>query len=147
MRDNLFIFFAICLLVSCGESNSNTQKESQEKLQTSMAKTESEIKTPERMLRHVVLFKFKETSTPEDIQAIEASFAELPNKIPEIVGFEWGTNNSPEGLEKGFTHCFFLTFASEEARDIYLPHPDHKAFGDIAGPHIEDVLVVDYWNM
>jgi len=96
-------------------------------------------------LRHVVLFKFKETSTPEDIKAVESAFAELPSKIPEIVDFEWGTNNSPEGLEKGFTHCFFLTFKSEVDRDTYLPHPGHKAFGDIVSPHLEDVLVVDYW--
>ncbi len=98
-----------------------------------------------KSLRHVVLFKFKEGTTPEEQQAVEAAFAALPAKIPEIVEFEWGTNNSPEGLDKGFTHCFFLTFNSEADRDAYLPHPDHKAFGDIAGPHIEDVLVVDYW--
>jgi hypothetical protein len=30
-------------------------------------------------------------------------------------------------------------------REIYLPHPDHKAFVEIAGPHIDKVLVLDYW--
>jgi len=97
-------------------------------------------------LRHVVLFKFKEGTTAEDLKAIEASFASLPAKIPEITDFEWGTNNSPEGLDKGFTHCFFLTFKSEKDRDVYLPHPDHKLFGELVGPHLEDVLVVDYWT-
>ncbi len=146
MKTNILVFFAICLLASCGESNKQVKEEPEADLSASEM-TETETKAPEKMLRHVVLFKFKETSTPEDIQAVEAAFADLPNKIPEIVGFEWGTNNSPEGLDKGFTHCFFLTFESEEARDTYLPHPDHKAFGDIAIPHIEDVLVVDYWNI
>ncbi len=98
-----------------------------------------------KTLRHVVLFKFKEGTTAEELNAIEASFAGLPNKIPEIVDFEWGTNNSPEGLDKGFTHCFFVSFATEKGREIYLPHPDHKAFVDLASPHIEDVLVMDYW--
>ena len=98
-----------------------------------------------KTLRHVVLFKFKEGTTSAEQQAVEAAFSALPAKIPEIVAFEWGTNNSPEGLDKGFTHCFFLTFKSEADRDAYLPHPDHKAFGEIAGLHIEDVLVVDYW--
>lgn len=97
------------------------------------------------ILRHVVLFKFKKGTTTEDIKAVEAAFANLPAKIPEIIDFEWGTNNSPEGLEKGFTHCFLLTFKSEADRDNYLPHPDHKAFGDVVSPHLEDVLVVDYW--
>ncbi len=96
-------------------------------------------------LRHVVLFKFKEGSNPGDIKTVEEAFAALPAKIPAIKDFEWGTNNSPEGLDKGFTHCFLVTFATEEDRAIYLPHPDHKAFVDVLSPHLEDVLVVDYW--
>ena len=99
-----------------------------------------------KTLRHVVLFKFKESTTAQELKTIEASFARLPEKIPEIVDFEWGTNNSPEGLDKGFTHCFFVSFSNEEGRETYLPHPDHKAFVDLASPHIEDVLVLDYWT-
>ena len=97
------------------------------------------------LLRHIVLFKFKEDTTKEDLTAIENAFAELPAKIPEIVDFEWGTNNSPEGLDKGFTHSFFVSFKDEKGREVYLPHPDHKAFVELAGPSIENVLVIDYW--
>lgn len=96
-------------------------------------------------LRHIVLFKFKDSSTPEDIRRIEEAFASLPSQIDEIKDFEWGTNNSPEGLDKGFTHSFLVTFDSEEGRDIYLPHPAHQEFVDLVGPHVDDVLVVDYW--
>lgn len=99
----------------------------------------------DKMLRHVVLFKFKETSTADDIKKVEQAFRELPAKIKEIKGFEWGTNNSPEGLAQGFTHCFFLSFDSEAGRAVYLPHPAHKAFGAVLGPHLDKVLVVDYW--
>ncbi|QXP57672.1 Dabb family protein [Cellulophaga sp. HaHa_2_95] len=99
-----------------------------------------------KLLRHVVLFKFKEETSNEDILKIEAAFKELPKKIKEIFGYEWGLNNSPENLNKGFTHCFFLTFKSEADREKYLPHPDHKAFGALLTPHLEDVLVVDYWT-
>jgi len=98
-----------------------------------------------RQLRHVVLFSFKPGSSEADIKKVEDAFRTLPSKIPEIKGFEWGTNNSPEGLAQGFTHCFFLTFNSEKDREIYLPHPDHKAFGAILKPHLEKVLVIDYW--
>ncbi|MEQ6121783.1 Dabb family protein [Reichenbachiella sp. MALMAid0571] len=96
-------------------------------------------------LRHVVLLKFKESATPEGIAKAKDAFVALKGKIPQIEDIEWGLNNSPEGLDKGFTHCFFLTFDSEEDRTIYLPHPDHKAFGEILGPVLEDVLVIDYW--
>ncbi|WP_422081236.1 Dabb family protein [Ulvibacterium sp.] len=98
------------------------------------------------VLRHVVLFKFKAGTSPEKINEIEAAFAALPAKIPEIASYEWGLNNSPEGLNKGLTHAFLLTFKSEADRAIYLPHPDHKAFGELLSPHLEDVTVVDYWS-
>lgn len=98
------------------------------------------------VLRHVVMFKFKEDTSEDDIRKVQEAFSALPSKIPQIASYEWGTNNSPEGLDKGFTHIFFLTFKSEEDRAVYLPHPDHKAFGEVLGPHLGNVLVLDYWS-
>ena len=95
-------------------------------------------------LRHVVLFQFKENSSPEDVKKIEDAFRALPSKIPTVVDFEWGTNNSPEGLADGFTHCFFVTFKDDAGRDVYLPHPAHKEFVSVLKPHLEKVLVIDY---
>lgn len=145
------IFYALALLIiGCTpqrESNANNQ--SNQSLAEAPAEAEmapQSIEEPSKKLRHVVLFKFKEGTTAEQIAEVEAAFGGLPAKIEEIRGFEWGTNNSPEGLDKGFTHCYFLTFNSEEDRDIYLPHPDHAAFGEVVKPHLEDVLVVDYWT-
>lgn len=97
------------------------------------------------MLRHVVLFQFKETSTKEDIQKVVDGFRALKTKIPQIADFEYGVNNSPEGLNNGLTHCFFVTFKTEKDRDEYLPHPAHKAFVDLLMPHLEKATVVDYW--
>lgn len=99
----------------------------------------------EKLLRHVVLFKFKDASTASDIKKVEDAFRALPSKISAIKTLEWGTNNSPENLNQGFTHCFFVSFANEKDRAIYLPHPEHKAFGAILSPHLDKVLVIDYW--
>lgn len=95
-------------------------------------------------VRHVVLFKFKEGTTPQQIKSVEDAFRALPSKIPVIQSLEWGTNMSPEKLDQGFTHCFFLTFKAPADRDAYLPHPAHKAFGKVLRPHIDKVLVIDY---
>jgi len=103
------------------------------------------IAPSDKQLRHVVLFKFKESSTPADIKKVEDAFRALPSKIKEIKGFEWGTNNSPENLNQDFTHCFFVSFASEKDREVYLPHPAHKAFVAVLQPHLDKVLVIDYW--
>jgi hypothetical protein len=97
------------------------------------------------VLRHVVCFKFKAEVTPAKIKEIEDAFKGLKTKIPQISAFEWGTNNSPENLAKGFTHCFTLSFKSEDDRKTYLPHPDHKAFGALLKGSIDDVFVIDYW--
>lgn len=93
---------------------------------------------------HVVSLKFKETATPEQIKAVEQAFEGLKPKIAEIKTLSWGTNVSPEKLDKGFTHCFVLTFANAKDRDAYLVHPDHKAFGKLLGPVLGDVFVIDF---
>lgn len=99
-----------------------------------------------RKLRHVVLFKFKDTSTPEDVARIVAAFQGLSAEITEIDGFEWGTDVSPEGKSQGFTHCFIVTFDTAADRDAYLPHPAHQAFVSLVGPHVDKVCVVDFWG-
>ncbi len=105
-----------------------------------------DVEIPSQVLRHVVMFQFKDSATPADIRSVENAFAALPSKIPTIHDFEWGTDVSPEGLADGFTHCFTLTFLSEADRAVYLPHPEHKRFGTILGPHIDKVIVLDYWT-
>ena len=98
-----------------------------------------------KQLRHVVLVKFKDSSSEQDVKNVEEAFAGLSKKISLIRAFEWGTNNSPENLDQGLTHCFFLTFSSEKDRDDYLVHPEHKAFVEKVGGHLDKVTVVDYW--
>ncbi|MGB7346029.1 MAG: Dabb family protein [Pirellulaceae bacterium] len=98
------------------------------------------------VLRHAVFFKFKAESSEADVKGVADAFAALPTKVPEIIDFQWGKNNSPEGLDDGFTHCFLLTFADEKGREVYLPHAAHKAFGDVLRPHMDDVFVIDYWG-
>jgi hypothetical protein len=95
-------------------------------------------------LRHAVLFQWKDDTTPEQLAAVEQTFAELPGKIPEILAFEWGTDVSVEGKSGGFTHLFFVTFADEAGRASYLPHPAHEHFKNLVGPCVEKVLVLDY---
>lgn len=97
-------------------------------------------------LRHVVSFKWKDGSKPEDVAKVVEAFKKLPKQIKEIKDFEFGTNNSPENLAKGFTHCWIITFDSEAGRKVYLDHPAHKAFVDVAMPIIGDVYVIDFWS-
>lgn len=110
---------------------------------TVMEKTDQE----EKVLRHVVIFKFNDESSEEDVERLNQAFNALANAIPVVKGFEWGINDSPENLHQDFTHCYLLTFASEKDRDsVYTPHPQHQAFVQSLQPHLEKVFVVDYWT-
>ena len=98
------------------------------------------------VLRHVVLLKFKQTTTEEDLQKITTEFHQLATvKVPEVKQFEWGTNVSKENLDHGYTHCFLLSFNNEADRDAYLVHKDHVAFVELIKPYMESATVIDYW--
>src|SRR5215212_12009455 len=82
-------------------------------------------------VRHIVVFKYKKDAAPDKIAQVTRAFRELRSKIPGIIAFEDGVNNSPEGKNMGFTHVYLLTFDSVAARDAYLPHPEHRTFGEL----------------
>ena len=103
-------------------------------------------KTKGKKLLHVVALKFKSTATKEQIQEVETAFKDLKKKISQIHSLKCGTNVSPEKHDKGFTHGFVLAFNTEADRDAYLVHPDHKAFGKLLGPIMDDVFVIDFWT-
>ena len=79
----------------------------------------------EKELKHAVFVKFKDDAPAEAVKAVEEACVALPSKIDTIKASEWGTNNSPEEINEGFTHCFMITFDSEDGLAAFVPHPDH----------------------
>jgi stress responsive alpha/beta barrel protein len=100
---------------------------------------------PDRVLRHVVLYKFKADLKAEQVQEVVDAFSALPKKVESIIGFERGTNVSREQKSEGFTHCFMVTFADEQGRDAYLVSPAHEAYVKVVRDRREKVIVFDYW--
>ncbi len=144
------IFAISCASLSAFEAKQQKEKTEAKDSQVEKAKedhpsTSEPKKNKKPMLRHVVAFKFKEKTSDAQIKELVKAFRGLKKKIPQIAAFETGTNNSPENLNKGHTHAFILTFKSEEDRDAYLVHPDHKEFGKLVGPIVDDVFVIDFW--
>ena len=101
---------------------------------------------PASAVRHVVVFRYKPDASPAKIREITEAFAALKDQIPGILAFEHGVNNSPEKLNQGFTHVYQVTFTNAAARDVYLAHPAHKAFGALLGSSgvFDGAFVVDY---
>lgn len=100
---------------------------------------------PDKLLRHIVLYKFKDNLKPGEVQQVMDAFAALPKKIKTIVDFEYGLNKSPEGKSEGLTHAFVVTFKSEADRDAYLVDPAHKEYVNVVKDRREKVVVFDYW--
>jgi predicted nucleic acid-binding protein len=99
-----------------------------------------------QVLRHVVLFKFKENTSTADITQLENEFRTLATvKVSQVKEYEWGTNVSKENLNHGYTHCFVLTFANQQDLDVYLDHEDHVAFVNILKPHLAEATVIDFF--
>lgn len=141
MKKSLFNLIVVCSLITITTTNKAFTQNSVQKQVLSVKPMSQDAS----VLRHVVLFSFKENTSDQDVDKIVEAFSALPDKISQIKDYEWGLNNSPEGLNDGLTHCFLVTFASEEDRAIYLPHPEHQAFVKILRPHLEKAVVVDYW--
>lgn len=104
----------------------------------------AQTKAKRGVYRHVVLFGFNENVSEQQIKEIEDAFTKLPKQINTIIDFEFGTNVSPENLNDGLTHCFFVTFKDKAGLEVYLPHPAHKKFVELVQGKLAKVVVVDY---
>ena len=96
--------------------------------------------------QHIVIMKFKPTVGQDEIDSIFAALQNILDKklIPGYIGFNGGAYESPEGLNKGFTHAFTVVFSDKESRDGYFPHPEHEVVKDMIVPRVDDVLCFDY---
>ena len=100
------------------------------------------------MIHHMVLLRIRPDVPPERVEDVFRAIEGLRGKIPGILSFAWGPYASPEGLQRGFTHAFHMTFRDAQARDLYLPHPEHErvkaqVLGILAGG-LDGVLAFDF---
>ncbi|CAA0187548.1 Dabb family protein [Tenacibaculum maritimum] len=151
-------FFIVTLLItltiSCSSSdediNNNTHEMNHELL--------------EGKIRHIVLFKFKESITTSERNEVIKRFTDLRNATKNgkkyIHSIEYGNQNSKEGVDKDYEIAFLVTFNSLADRDYYVGKPfltapgtfdpQHDAFKNFVGPFLDlenangGVLVFDY---
>jgi hypothetical protein len=95
-------------------------------------------------VKHFGMFQFNPEVVEEGIARCFREMAGMVGKIPGLVDFHYGPYDSAEGLNDGFTHGFIMTFESPEARDAYLPHPEHERVKAIVVPCLARVTVFDF---
>jgi hypothetical protein len=141
---HFFVFSLLLVVISCTAPGSNSSEGAGAAASVNTAPAQDAF--PDSALRHVVVFKYRADAEDAQIARITEAFRSLKDSIPGILSFEHGVNDSPEGLNLGFTHAYTLTFVNAAARDAYLPHPEHEAFGALLSELgvVEGVFVVDY---
>ena len=92
---------------------------------------------------HMVLVRWNSPLANGDLDRLTGAVSALPERIPGILSIASGPSSSPEGMERGFEWALAITFASETARDEYLPHPEHEPVKDMIGTGAAEVLVSD----
>lgn len=99
------------------------------------------------MIRHIVMFKLKESFSVEDKSAHIKTAFELTNNfkkdIPALINFELVTNShlAPAG---NYEIALICDFESIKGLDEYQIHPVHKKFGAFITEVREGRACIDY---
>ena len=97
----------------------------------------------EKLLRHIVLFRFKEDADAEQITEAGQAFIALQDQVTAVQDVEWGRAiNEPAS----YTHCLLVSVQTEADLQAYGEHPAHVAIGEQYGHLVEDAVVFDFWT-
>lgn len=95
------------------------------------------------MVEHLVILKFKDDSTADQIDAFIKAAKGLQDKIDGVVDLSVGANFTDRS--QGFTHGVCVRFRDQAALENYVPHPDHvHVVENYIKPILADILVIDY---
>ena len=96
------------------------------------------------MLTHIVCWKYKPETTPEQREEHIAKLRNLPNVIADILSFSVGADILH--LERSFDTGLAATYADEAALEAYNVHPEHQKVVAIGREIAEKVVSVDFIN-
>jgi Stress responsive A/B Barrel Domain len=98
------------------------------------------------MIRHLVMFKLREFSTPEEkmkaAETVRTELSTMKKKIPEIQEFEVGINFTID--DAAYDLVINSSFSSKEDLKTYQVHPDHQDFIKFNKNYSAKKVVLDY---
>lgn len=75
------------------------------------------------MIVHIALFRWKDGTSPQDIEKVLADVRALKDKVPGLIDIRCGENYSR--WAEGHTHAVIVFAQNQAALDAYRHHPDH----------------------
>ncbi|OMP67015.1 Dabb family protein [Domibacillus epiphyticus] len=79
------------------------------------------------MIDHIVLVKFAETTTEEQLQEVVDRFKALKNHLTGVVDIQAGINFSEKTKSQGYQVVLKTRFEDHAALEAYGPNPEHQA--------------------
>lgn len=97
------------------------------------------------MIKHVVLFKFKNSADlpgkTEKLASIKQSLEQLVKSVPELLMMEVGLNNNPN---ETYDLSLISEFNSWDDLKAYVVHPEHQKVGAVIRQIMDERACVDY---
>ena len=101
-------------------------------------------KTPSvTTISHVVLVSWRSGRQADAEESVRPAVRGFVDTVPDVLFVVEGHSSSPEGLEDGFDYGFIVTFATADARDTYLTHPNHLPVAEAIGAAAAKIVVFD----
>lgn len=95
------------------------------------------------MVEHIVCFKMRPDSTPEQEARLIEMLRGLKESVPGIVDLSVGRTFVPE-RGHGYTVGLVVRFKDREGLAVYGPHPNHLPVKEYSAQVCESVLAIDY---
>ena len=94
------------------------------------------------MLTHLVMFKFKPDTTPEEVQQLADGLGALPEAIDDIREFRFGKDVLRS--ERSYDFGLVSSFDNLDALQRYQVHPEHQKVVAHVKTIAENVVAVDF---
>ncbi|MBM6620657.1 Dabb family protein [Micrococcaceae bacterium RIT802] len=94
------------------------------------------------MIRHIVMFRWKDSFTPEIRDAWTAGLDAMRGNIPGMTGLTHGPDIM--GTGNSWDHVIVADFTSREDIAVYNTHPLHEAIKPYSLPNVRDLAYVDF---
>ena len=78
------------------------------------------------MIRHILLFSFREGVASGDIQTMLAEFSRFPERFPQMRDWQFGRNSSRR--DQHYEYAMTVHFQDWAALDAYLDSASHETF-------------------
>lgn len=97
------------------------------------------------MFHHVAMFRFKEGTTAEQVEAVDTALAALPDQIDVLLGYQFGPD---AGVTEGsWDFVVIADLADASGYPVYKNHPAHvAAVDDVIAPIVAEAARVQFVN-